>query len=88
MLSMRENPGFYTGLGTGIVLSIFIGKIANAYGYTFTGSENESSDIDTEGIGNKAGFYNRGRSFSSLYYHYTTLVLAILIHILFLRGCR
>ena len=50
MISIRENPGFYTGLGTGIVLSFVIGKVVNAYGYKHTGNENESSDDDTEGI--------------------------------------
>ena len=50
MISIRENPGFYTGLGTGIVLSFVIVKVANAYGYKLTGNEDESSDVETEGI--------------------------------------
>ena len=47
MISIRENPGFLTGLGTGLALSFIIGKLASLYGYNFTKNEDYSSDDDT-----------------------------------------
>lgn len=50
MTPIRENSTFLIGLGTGVVLSVVIGKLASAYGFGLTGSKNDDSDDETEGI--------------------------------------
>ena len=45
MNSIRDNVGFITGFGAGVVACYIIGKVV--YGFPITTSESEESDIES-----------------------------------------
>ena len=45
MNSIRDNVGFITGFGAGVVACYIIGKVV--YGYPTTTSESDESDIES-----------------------------------------
>ena len=47
MAFVRENPGFFTGLGAGIVITYAFGKLAASY---FPSQKEDESDDELEGI--------------------------------------
>ena len=65
MAFVRENPGFFTGLGAGILMTYAFGKLAASY---FPSQKEDESDDELEGIIQK--YFQLSKSSIIFYYNH------------------